>query len=81
MVDLQRERAVSTPARRSWDAFMTEQMQDPTFAAAYEAAMTAQAREIEGVCENGQCVEFRDPDTNEVTGGWGPVGCGCEGSR
>lgn len=80
MVDLPRDRTVSVPGRKSWDAFVEELMQDPETRAAFEAAQARQAREVEGVCENGRCVEFRDPDTNEVTGGWGPVGCGCKGS-
>lgn len=35
-------------------------------------------REVERICSAGYCVEFYDPTTDEVTGGWGPVGCACQ---
>jgi hypothetical protein len=32
-----------------------------------------------GVCRYGYCTEFRCPDCSGYLGGWGPVGCRCDG--
>jgi len=39
------------------------------------------ARAVERPCSEGNCVESYDPQTCEVIGGWGPVGCPCESPR
>jgi hypothetical protein len=36
-------------------------------------------RVVKGVCKAGFCTEFRCPDCNAILGGWGPMGCKCEG--
>lgn len=60
------------------NGWMTEWMSDPVHHAAYEAAVERQRREIQRPCRIGCCVEFYDPVTRTVTGGWGSVGCPCQ---
>lgn len=45
----------------------------------YEAASKNLGRLVEQPCSEGCCVELIDPETGENTGGWGPVGCPCQG--
>lgn len=51
---------------------------DPKAREAYEKARAELNKQLQGICENGNCVEYRDPETGEYRGGWGPVGCGCQ---
>lgn len=34
---------------------------------------------VAGICRYGRCTEFRCPECHGKLGGWGPIGCQCEG--
>lgn len=59
-------------------AYLAEQMKDPEFAAAYAAAQERDARLVESMCSEGNCVVLTDPLDPEYDAGWGPVGCPCQ---
>ena len=69
-------------ADESWDSFINEQLEtNPEFRTAYQDARRKLDAAWEVECRYGNCVVFVSPDSNEREdlGGWGPVGCPCEG--
>lgn len=63
---------------KKWTELLDKILEDPEAKEAYEKAQARAATEIRGYCERGCCVEYRDPETGEYRGGWGPVGCVCQ---
>jgi hypothetical protein len=62
-------------------AWLAEVLTDPAARAAFDRAEADQRFMREQPCSEGNCVEFIDTRTGENTGGWGPVGCPCEGNQ
>ena len=50
----------------------------PEFRAAYADAEARSARQVDRRCPFGNCATFIDPLDGKITGGFGPVGCGCD---
>lgn len=68
----------------SWRAETEDRIKtDPEFAAAMEKATRELDEAWEVECRYGNCTVFVSPDSNvrEDLGGWGPVGCPCEGEE
>lgn len=61
------------------DAHIAESMKDPEYAAAVARIEAEREFMVEQPCVEGCCVEIIDTRTGENTGGWGPVGCPCQG--
>lgn len=57
---------------------IAESMKDPEYATLARAADERQARLVESLCSEGNCVVLTDPDDPEYEGGWGPVDCPCQ---
>lgn len=43
----------------------------------YAEAQAVVGRAIERPCREGHCIEWADPETGEVIGGFGPADCPC----